>query len=156
MRDLAFRALFKVDLVFAITGCEVIRASDSVNEKGFQEAVSRILFILPESRTCHSFIYQGEPRFPPKWDATYPEPLDGQPGSLFRLASDWVYHARSIALAAVSSYPTFSPLPPERGGSFSVALAVNSLSNESPPLSRGILPCDVRTFLSGSRKERSE
>ncbi len=53
--------------------------------------------------------------------------MDGQPSSLFRLASDWVYLARSVALAAVGSYPTFSPLPPGGGGMFSVALAVNSL-----------------------------
>jgi hypothetical protein len=53
--------------------------------------------------------------------------MDGPPSSLFRLASDWVYLARSVALAAVGSYPTFSPLPPEGGGMFSVALAVNSL-----------------------------
>jgi len=62
---------------------------------------------------------------PPKEDATYPKPLGGQPGFLFRLASDWVYTARQVALAAVGSYPTFSTLPSEEGGMFSVALAVN-------------------------------
>ena len=59
--------------------------------------------------------------------ATYPELMDEQPSPLFRLASDWVYLARLVALAAVGSYPTFSPLPPEGGGMFSVALAVHSL-----------------------------
>ena len=49
------------------------------------------------------------------------------PGSLFGLAPNGVYRAPSIALGAVGSYPTFSPLPPEGGGMFSVALAVNSL-----------------------------
>ena len=82
--------------------------------------------------------------------------MDGPPSSLFRLASDWVYLARSVALAAVGSYPTFSPLPSEEGGMFSVALAVNSYLSEFPPLSWGILPCDVRTFLSGVRKLWSE
>nr|ADI21696.1 hypothetical protein [uncultured Verrucomicrobiales bacterium HF0130_14P10] len=53
--------------------------------------------------------------------------MDGPPCSLFRLASDWVYLARSVAFAAVGSYSTFSPLPPEEGGMFSVALAVHSL-----------------------------
>ena len=54
-----------------------------------------------------------------------PETIDGQPGFLFRLASDWVYHARLIAQTAVGSYPTFSPLLPGGSGLFSVALAVN-------------------------------
>jgi hypothetical protein len=61
-----------------------------------------------------------------------------------------------VALAAVGSYPTFSPLPPEGGGMFSVALAVHSFLCEFPPLSWGILPCDVRTFLSGALRLRSE
>ena len=47
------------------------------------------------------------------------------PGSLFGLAPNGVYRAPSIALGAVGSYPTFSPLPGKPGGLFSVALAVN-------------------------------
>ena len=65
-----------------------------------------------------------------------PETIDGSPGFLFRLASDWVYHARSIAQAAVGSYPTFSPLLPGRSGLFSVALAVN-LPLRKPPCFHG-------------------
>ena len=47
------------------------------------------------------------------------------PGSLFGLAPNGVYRAPAIALGAVGSYPTFSPLPGEPGGLFSVALAVD-------------------------------
>ena len=88
--------------------------------------------------------------------AASPETIDGSPGFLFRLASDWVYHARSIAQAAVGSYPTFSPLLPGRSGLFSVALAVNLSLTQAPPLSRGILPYDVRTFLSPANLLASE
>ena len=49
------------------------------------------------------------------------------PGSLFGLAPDGVYLAPAIALGAVGSYPTISPLPSEPGGLFSVALAVNDV-----------------------------
>ncbi len=48
------------------------------------------------------------------------------PGSLFGLAPNGVYRAPAIALGAVGSYPTFSPLPGKPGGLFSVALAVDS------------------------------
>ena len=58
-------------------------------------------------------------------DAAYPKPWSGPPGFLFRLASDWVYIAHEVALVAVGSYPTFSPLPSLEGGMFSVALAVS-------------------------------
>ena len=44
------------------------------------------------------------------------------PGSLFGLAPNGVYRAPAIALGAVGSYPTFSPLPGEPGGLFSAAL----------------------------------
>ena len=47
----------------------------------------------------------------------------------------------------VGSYPTISPLPPEEGGLFSVALAVSLHLCKPPPFSQGILPFDVRTFL---------
>ena len=62
---------------------------------------------------------------PPAGDAAYPKPLGGQPGFLFRLASDWVYTAHWVALVAVGSYPTISTLPSIEGGMFSVAPAVN-------------------------------
>ena len=48
--------------------------------------------------------------------------------SLYGLAPDGVYHARSVASSAVRSYRTFSPLPaypfPVSGGLFSVALSL--------------------------------
>ena len=76
-------------------------------------------------KDCHSFIYLTKDQIPAQARCDVPETIDGQPGFLFRLASDWVYQARPIARTAVGSYPTFSPLPPERGGLFSVALSVN-------------------------------
>jgi len=42
----------------------------------------------------------------------------------FGLAPDGVYHARFVTIAAVGSYPTFSPLPNKLGGLFSVALSL--------------------------------
>jgi len=55
------------------------------------------------------------------------------PGSLFGLAPNGVYRAPAIALGAVGSYPTFSPLPGEPGGLFSVALAVGDALKRRPP-----------------------
>ena len=43
--------------------------------------------------------------------ATNPKLSSGPLNSLFRLAPDWVYPAINIAVYAVSSYLTFSPLP---------------------------------------------
>jgi hypothetical protein len=51
-------------------------------------------------------------------------------GPLFGLAPDGVFRASALALGAVGSYPTFSPLPRscrhEQGGLFSVALSVGT------------------------------
>ena len=59
------------------------------------------------------------------------------PDSLFGLAPNGVYRAPSITLGAVGSYPTFSPLPGEPGGLFSVALAVgDALKRRLPRVSR--------------------
>jgi len=44
--------------------------------------------------------------------------------SLYGLAPDGVYHARSVTRPAVRSYRTFSPLPRMRGGLFSAALSL--------------------------------
>ena len=46
------------------------------------------------------------------------------PGSLFGLAPNGVYRAPAIALGAVGSYPTFSPLPGEPGGDHSSGTTV--------------------------------
>ena len=55
------------------------------------------------------------------------------PDPLFGLAPDGVYRAPLIALRAVGSYPTFSPLPGEPGGLFSVALAVDGAFRRRRP-----------------------
>jgi len=66
--------------------------------------------------------------------------------SLFGLAPDGVYPASHVTMEAVSSYLAVSPLPGTwPGGLFSVAL-----SPGHPGFAlRTILPCGVRTFLSG-------
>jgi len=45
-------------------------------------------------------------------------------GSLFGLASGGVYPATDVAISAVRSYRTISPLPCKHGGIFSVALSI--------------------------------
>ncbi len=62
---------------------------------------------------------------------------------LFGLAPSGVYHAVTVTSNAVRSYRTFSPLPTEVGGLFSVAL---SLSSRLAGVTRHRLP-GVRTFL---------
>ena len=81
----------------------------------------------------------------PDGDAAYPKPLGGQPGFLFRLASDWVYIAHCRPSGG-GSYPTISTLPSKRAVSFCCTCREPALT-QVPPISRGILPCDVRTFL---------
>jgi len=86
--------------------------------------------------------------------ATYPETMSGQPlnVSLFGLAPNGVCRALNVAIQAVSSCLAVSPLPSTiLGGLFSVAL-----SPGHPAFAlRTILPCGVRTFLPGTRPERS-
>lgn len=85
--------------------------------------------------------------------ATYPETMSGQPlnVSLFGLAPNGVCRALNVTIQAVSSYLAVSPLPGiVPGGLFSVAL-----SPGHPAFAlRTILPCGVRTFLSGMMPER--
>ena len=69
--------------------------------------------------------------------------------SLHGLAPDGVYHARPVAGPAVRSYRTFSPLPPESGGLFSVAL---SLGSPPPGVTRH--PDPVEPGLSSPRTAR--
>jgi hypothetical protein len=52
---------------------------------------------------------------------------------IFGLAPAGVYRAAHVAMSAVGSYPTVSPLPPEDGGLFSVALSVTDGSRHSCP-----------------------
>ena len=90
---------------------------------GFGKAVSRILSALlrAERIICLSSQYPEPVRFR--------ETRSGQlQGPLFGLAPDGVCRASSLALRAVVSYTTFSPLPDSRepGGIFSVALSVGT------------------------------
>jgi len=54
-----------------------------------------------------------------------------------------------VAVAAVRSYRTFSPLPAScpTGGTFSVALSVKPALSEPPRPLAGMLPYGDRTFL---------
>src|ERR1051325_3712284 len=88
----------------------------------FEKAVSRI---LSSSRDGENHL--SEQPVP----GTHPlsRKCGGPPrGSLFGLAPDGVFRASSLALRAVRSYRTFSPLPAccHAGGLFSVALSVNA------------------------------
>ena len=91
----------------------------------FGRAVSRILSApsRAERIICLSSQYPG----PVPHGGTWSGPLRGP---LFGLAPDGVFRASALALGAVGSYPTFSPLPwPRRrgrGGLFSVALSVGT------------------------------
>ncbi len=58
--------------------------------------------------------------------SSLPEPSTGRAiRFLFGLTPSGVYRAKLVAKLAVRSYRTFSPLPPESGGLFSVALSVD-------------------------------
>ena len=91
---------------------------------GFGRAVSRFLSarIAPGRE---SFVLAASTRNPFRLRRNWSGPLRG---SLFGLAPDGVFRAASLALRAVRSYRTVSPLPRprcrRRGGLFSVALSV--------------------------------
>ena len=112
----------------------VNRKSSIVNESGFGRAVSRILSAQPflklsnwqnlQASLClptltvqqlkeglgrESFVSAADTRNPSRFRETWSGPLRG---SLFGLAPDGVFRASSLALRAVRSYRTFSPLPP--------------------------------------------
>jgi len=117
--------------------------------------------VCPEFlRGRESFVCAADTRNPFRFRETWSGPLRD---SLFGLAPDGVFRAASLALRAVRSYRTFSPLPP--------ACAVGGLifcgtvrrtpakrrgppacihtGGHGPPLQlRGIAPFGVRTFLS--------
>jgi hypothetical protein len=57
---------------------------------------------LPHRRPAFAGLRQG---------AAYPRLWDGPPSRLFCLAPDGVFPATNVAVGAVGSYPTFSPLP---------------------------------------------
>ena len=71
-----------------------------------------------------AFIYLSREGLPPFGGATHPTPKGRAARDVIHcLAPSRVFHARSIALAAVGSYPAFSPLPV--GGLFSAALFIH-------------------------------
>ena len=66
---------------------------------------------------------------------------------IFGLAPAGVYRAVRVATNAVGSYPTVSPLPPEDGGLFSVALSVTEALAIRAQGLPGSLSTGARTFL---------
>jgi len=70
----------------------------------------------------------------------------GNSHRLLGLAPAGVYRAVHVAMYAVGSYPTFSPLPSFEGGLFSVALSIAAVSSYVQALP-GSLPHGARTFL---------
>lgn len=108
-------------------------------KEGSGEAVSRVLSApLPGERIIY---LSDRTRNLPRLRASRSGPLLG---SLFGLAPDGVFRAASLALGAVGSYPTFSPLPRQwRGGYF--LLYCYTLADIFPLGS--MVPCVARTFL---------
>ena len=97
--------------------------------------VSRVLFRFPGDGYSSSAAVAGRVEQPTRTAAQDRACRAGRHVSLHGLAPDGVYHARPVAGPAVRSYRTFSPLPPESGGLFSVAL-----SRGRPRPLPGILP----------------
>jgi hypothetical protein len=120
-------------------------------ESDFGRAVSRILSSLlrAERIICLSSQYPGPiPRC-----GTCSGPLRGP---LFGLAPDGVFRASALALGAVVSYSTFSPLPCRSGAVCFLWHCPSASLSTLPPASirsaetqrlRGIAPFGVRTFL---------
>ena len=88
--------------------------------------VSRVLFRFPGDGYSSSAAVAGRVEQPTRTAAQDRACRAGRHVSLHGLAPDGVYHARPVAGPAVRSYRTFSPLPPESGGLFSVALSLGS------------------------------
>ena len=103
--------------------------------------VSRVLFRFPGDGYSSSAAVAGRVEQPTRTAAQDRACRAGRHVSLHGLAPDGVYHARPVAGPAVRSYRTFSPLPPESGGLFSVALSLGSLpagvTRHPDPVERG-------------------
>ena len=112
--------------------------------------------VFPEFlRGREPFVSAADTRNPSRFRGTWSGPLRG---SLFGLAPDGVFRASSLALRAVRSYRTFSPLPASlakhRRFNFLWHCPSKGLSTFRPRVSRphrpelrGIAPFGVRTFL---------
>ena len=119
----------------------------------FGRAVSRILS-APISRRRESFVLAASTRDLLARKRGWSGPLLGP---LFGLAPDGVFRASALALGAVGSYPTFSPLPASlaklRRFKFLWHCPSAGLAAWPPACIpdksglRGIAPCGVRTFL---------
>ena len=130
-----------------------IFCSHPKKKDGFGRAVSRILSAPSRERIiCLCSRYPESVSLSRNWSG----PLRD---SLFGLAPDGVFRAASLALRAVRSYRTFSPLPASlaKRGRFDFLwhCPSESLSTFRPRVSRpngpglrGIAPFGVRTFLS--------
>ena len=124
----------------------------------FGRAVSRILSALLRAERIICLSSQYPEPVPPC--GTWSGPLRG---SLFGLAPDGVFRASALALGAVGSYPTFSPLPAllakRRRYLLCGTVRRHASRHGLPRVSvsrpscvglrrlRGIVPCGVRTFL---------
>ena len=98
---------------------------------GFGRAVSRFLSAFLRRR--ESFVLAANTRNPSRLRETWSGPLRG---SLFGLAPDGVFRAASLALRAVRSYRTFSPLPRPRcrdAGRFVFCGTVRRDASRRPP-----------------------
>ena len=112
--------------------------------------VSRVLFRFPGDGYSSSAAVAGRVEQPTRTSAQDRACRAGRRVSLHGLAPDGVYHARPVAGPAVRSYRTFSPLPIETGGLFSVAL---SLGSPPPGVTRH--PDPVEPGLSSPRAARA-
>ena len=112
--------------------------------------VSRVLFRFPGDGYSSSAAVAGRVEQPTRTAAQDRACRARRHVSLHGLAPDGVYHARPVAGPAVRSYRTFSPLPPESGGLFSVAL---SLGSPPPGVTRH--PDPVEPGLSSPRTARA-
>ena len=110
--------------------------------------------VCPELlRGREPFVWAADTRNPFRFRETWSGPLRDP---LFGLAPDGVFRAALLALRAVRSYRTFSPLPPACAdgglifcGTFrrKVFQLPARVYLRSKPELRGIAPCGVRTFL---------
>ena len=112
--------------------------------------VSRVLYRFPGDGYSSSAAVAGRVEQPTRTAAQDRACRARRHVSLHGLAPDGVYHARPVAGPAVRSYRTFSPLPIEIGGLFSVAL---SLGSPPPGVTRH--PDPVEPGLSSPRAARA-
>ena len=126
-------------------------------ERNCRSPVSRILSSLLSQRCTIIYLT------PQLWRTSLAGWCDYYPGILIGratlpllcLAPRGVYHASSVTLGAVGSYPTISPLPwhswERRAVCFLLHFPSDRLEPAVPCYSQGALPYGVRTFLNDSK-----